>query len=280
MSNIIREIQCFWCGSFSKENNPVTVSEDVPPRWLTGEKKVKAKNCVPQCENCKIGLSGLDDAVNGYFRYGAEVDLDKVERHTIRINNKGTSARQIILHNNIDYAQSNGSLLLWLRKLLAGLWYKEKGTYYDGGMLFLTPWITFDDKDMYISHIVPSSTFLCDIIFNIDKFLGFNYEIDYQKKIPFCYNFDISKLSNIPKPLHLTRFSIYSRFIGYCLFLPKSLADNPFSFISLYNKPPLYVENWLKGFQFIPSTTVIELVKSLKNISADEAAKRVTVLNK
>src|SRR5215471_17659198 len=84
-----KNIQCYWCGSSGDEKNRVTISEDVPPRWLTGIRTVKKKNCVPQCNECKNALALLDDAVNGYFRYGAGVDLEKVEKNTFQRRNKG-----------------------------------------------------------------------------------------------------------------------------------------------------------------------------------------------
>lgn len=267
--------QCYWCGTFGDSNNHVTISEDVPPRWLSGIKKVKKENCVPQCETCKKNLAVLDYAVNEYFRYGAGVDLDKVERANLMTNNKGFGTRKINLHGNIDYAQSNGCLLLWLRKLLVGLWYKENKSRFDGGMFLLAPWITFDDEIFYITQTVIPSNVSWSLLFDIDDFLGYNHETELTKRIAFKYSFILSSKINIPAPLQLLRFAIYGNFCGYCLFIPNFEKINPQIFIPYFGYPPLYIEKWLKGFPYYQSSFVVELTNSLKSISPEEAAKRV-----
>jgi len=177
--------QCFWCGTFGNDKNHVSISEDVPPRWLSGEKKIKMSNCVPQCKECKNALALLDDSVVGYFKYGPGIDLEKVEGSNNFVNNKGLYARRINLNGNEDYAQANGCLLLWLRKLLVGLWYKEKGTYFDGGMFLLAHWLTFDDPEMYVSGVVTPTQVAINLLFDIDdEITGNDYQTEFYKKHP------------------------------------------------------------------------------------------------
>ena len=275
MGKRVKDKQCYWCGSLDNDSNHVNISEDVPPRWLSGIKKVKKENCVPQCETCKKDLAVLDYAVNEYFRYGAGVDLDKVERANLLSNNKGFGTRKINLNGNVDYAQSNGALLLWLRKLLVGLWYKEKNNRFDGGMFILAPWLSFDDKDAYVSNTVILSEKARALLFDIDDYFGYDYLYDNMNKIPFKFSFISSSLIAIPAPLQLLRFAIYGNYCGYCLFIPKHEIISPLKFLTLVNKPPLYIEKWLKGYPYFKSSKVVELVNSLKSISPEEAVKRV-----
>lgn len=268
--------QCFWCGSFDKENNHVTVSEDVPPRWLSGEKKVKKINCVPQCNECKNALSGLDDAVNGYFRYGAETDLEKVEQNTSWLNNKGVYARKIDLNGKEDYAQSNGCLLLWLRKLLVGLWYKENDTFFNGQTVILANWLSFDDNFFYISNIVTPKEISIKLQFNIDlEMIQNDYLTDFKMKTPFSFSFIPSSRSGVELPLQLLRFAIYGRYPGYCLYIPEMSESNLLKVFHLLEKDPLYIKYWLRGYPYYPPSDVVSMVNSLKSISAEEAAKRV-----
>jgi len=268
--------QCFWCGTFGNEKNHVSVSEDVPPRWLSGEKKVKISNCVPQCKECKSALAQLDDSVVGYFKYGAAIDLDKVEGSNSFVNNKGLFARKINLNGNEDYAQSNGCLLLWLRKLLVGLWYKEKGTCFDGGMFLLAHWLKFDEPEMYVSGVVTPTQVILKLLFDIDdEITGNDYKAEFKRKTPFDYIFIPSSRSRVPFPIQLLRFSIYGSFAGYCMYLPKFPIISPSSFSNMVGKPPFYLEKWIKGYPYFPPSTVVTLVNSIKNISAEEAAKRV-----
>jgi hypothetical protein len=275
MSKRARNKECYWCGSLDNDSNHVNISEDVPPRWLSGIKRVKEKNCVPQCNTCKNNLAVLDNAVNEYFRYGAGVNLDIVEQNNLFSNNKGVIARKINLHGKIDYAQSNGCLLLWLRKLLVGLWYKEKNNRFDGGMFILAPWLSFDDKDAYVANTVIPSEKARALLFDIDDYFGYDYLYDNINKIPFKFSFISSSLIAIPAPLQLLRFSIYGSYCGYCLFIPKNVIISPLKFLTLVDKPPLYIEKWLKGYPYFKSSKVIELVNSLKSISPEEATKRV-----
>jgi len=274
MSNKTTNKPCFWCGSFNTENNHVTISEDVPPRWLSGIKSVKEANCVPQCERCKKDLALLDNAVNDYFRYGAKVDLDKVERSNSSSNNKGYIARKIFLNGNIDYAQSNGSLLLWLRKLLSGLWYKKNDNRFNGLMLILAPWITFDDGYFFVSKTVISKYDSMSLLFNIDEQFNFNnYEMNNNKS-HFKYTFINSPLLYIPEPLQLLRFSIFEEKFGYCLFIPETYIYNT-SIISLfYDKPPLYIKNWIRC-DYQKTSFVVDLLNSQRSITPEEATKRV-----
>jgi len=266
--------QCYWCGTIGDTSNRVTVSEDVPPRWLSGEKKVKENNCVPQCNICKKDLAVLDNAVNGYFKYGPGIDLDKLEKENLWSNNKGFSARKINLNGNVDYAQANGALLLWLRKLLVGLWYKEKNNRFDGGMFILAPWLSFDDQYFYVLQTVIPSSVLWPLLFDIDDFFGFDYETEFTKRAAFKYSFISSSQINIPEPLQFLRFSIYGNFCGYCLFIPEFKKINPQIFIPFVGYPPLYIEKWL-NCQYFPSSFAVTLIDSLKSISPEEAAKRV-----
>jgi len=268
--------QCFWCGSLDKENNHVSISEDVPPRWLSGEKKVRKSNCVPQCNECKNALALLDDSVVGYFNYGPGIDLEKIEGSNNFVNNKGLYARKINLYGNNDYAQANGCLLLWLRKLLVGLWYKEQETYFDGGMFLLAHWLTFDDAEMYISGVVTPTQVTINLLFDIDdEITGNDYLTEFYKKTPFDYTFVPSSRSGVPFPLQLLRFSIYGSFAGYCMYLPKFPIISPSSFSNMFGKPPYHLEKWIKGYPYFSPSTVVTLVNSIKNISAEEAAKRV-----
>jgi hypothetical protein len=267
--------QCYWCGTIGDACNRVTISEDVPPRWLSGEKKVKEINCVPQCNICKKDLAVLDNAVNGYFKYGPGIDLNKIEKDNLWSNNKGFSARKIILNGNIDYAQSNGALLLWLRKLLVGLWYKEKNSRFDGGIFILAPWLSFDDQYFFMSQIVIPSNVSWSLLFDIDDFLGFDYETESLKKIEFKYSFISSQQINLPAPLQLLRFAIYGSFCGYCLFFPGLDINNIQMLKPFFDYPPLYLEKWLKGFPYFASSMVVKLTDSLKSISPEEAARRV-----
>jgi hypothetical protein len=275
MRDRVKDKQCYWCGLFDSDNNPVTVSEDVPPRWLTGIKEVKEMNCVPQCEECKKGLNGLDDAVNGYFRYGPGIHLDKIERNTIRIKNKGVYARKINLNGKEDYAQSNGALLLWLRKLLVGIWYKEYDIRFDGTMYILTPWITYDNPDLYVSMIATPSIKSNELLAHIDEEFSIDTLTGLVNKNPFKFIFIPSSHSVMPLPLQLLRFAIYGSFIGYCLYIPEPIKSNLPIALNMLGKPPLYIENWLKGFPYIPPSTVTVFVNSLKEISAEEAEKKV-----
>jgi len=275
MGKRVKDKQCYWCGSLDNDSNHVNISEDVPPRWLSGIKKVKKANCVPQCETCKKNLAVLDYAVNEYFRYGAGVDLDKVERANLLSNNKGIGTRKFNLHGNIDYAQANGCLLLWLRKLLVGLWYKERNSHFDGEMFILAPWITFDNKEVYVSNILIPSKISWPLLLDIDDFFRNDYNIEYTKNIPFRFTFIQSSQIDIPIPLKLLRFSIYGSFCGYCLFIPKHKIISPSVIFSLFNKPPLFIEKWLKGINYFSSSDVVKLTNSLKSISPEEASNRV-----
>ena len=268
--------QCYWCGTFGNKKNHVTTSEDVPPRWLSGEKKVKILNCVPQCKECKNALALLDDSVVGYFKYGAAIDLEKVEGSNNFVNNKGLYARKIDLYGNKDYAQANGCLLLWLRKLLVGLWYKEKGTYFEGGMFLLAHWLTFNEPEMYVSGVVTPTKEVLKLLFDIDdEITGNDYQAEFKRKTPFNYTFVPPSRNEVPFPLQLLRFSIYGSFAGYCMYLPKFPIISPSSFSNIFGKPPYHLEKWIKGFPYIPPSIVVTLANSIKDISAEEAAKRV-----
>jgi len=275
MGKRTRNKECYWCGSLDNDSNHVTISEDVPPRWLSGIKKVKKENCVPQCNTCKNNLAVLDNAVNEYFRYGAGVDLDIVEQNNTFSNNKGIIARKIDFHGKTDYAQSSDCLLLWLRKILVGLWYKEKDSYFDGGMFILAPWLSFDNKNSYVSNIVTPSEIARSLLFDIDDYFGYDYLYDNMNKIPFKFLFINSSLIDIPAPLQLLRFAIYGSYCGYCLFIPKHEIISPLEFLTLFNKSPLYIEKWLRGYPYYQSSDVVKLVSSLKSVSPEEAAKRV-----
>jgi hypothetical protein len=275
MGKRARNKECYWCGSLDNDSNHVNINEDVPPRWLSGIKRVKEENCVPQCNTCKSNLAVLDNAVNEYFRYGAGVDLDIVEQNNTFSNNKGVIARKINFHGKTDYAQSNGCLLLWLRKLLVGLWYKEKDSRFDGGMFILAPWLSFDDKDFYMSNIVIPSEVSRSLLFNIDDYFGYDYLYDNMNKISFKFLFINSSLINIPAPLQLLRFAIYGSYCGYCLFIPNIKNIDPIIFKPIVGYPPLYIEKWLRGYPYYQSSDVVKLVNSLKSISSEEAAKRV-----
>jgi hypothetical protein len=279
MNNNEAEIkQCFWCGSFTTKENRVTVSEDVPPRWLSGIKKVIKSNCVPQCEECKVALSGLDESVNGYFKYGASIDLEKVKKTNNFLDNKGLYSRKIKLNGNEDFAQSNGCLLLWLRKLLVGLWCKEQGTYFNGGMFILAHWLSFDDPERYFSGAVTPTVKTLEILFDIDEQItGINTQAELEKRKPFNFTFVPSSKSGILFPLQLLRFSIYGSYTGYCLFVPEISESNLFILHNLFEKTPYYLKYWIRGFPYYPPSIVIALINSLKSISAEEVAKRVRV---
>ena len=274
-------IRCFWCGSYKSETSHVRVNEDVPPRWLSGEKKVKKSNCVPQCKECQNALAMLDDAVMGYFKSGVYKDMDKIEKNISFLNNKGIYARKIILNGKIDYAQSNGNLLLWLRKLLAGLWYKQYNKYFNSGMYILSHWLSFDDPDRYFSNTVTPTERTLEILFNIDeKIADVNYYEDCIKKVPFVYKFFSPSECGIPKPFQLLRFAIYGSYAGYCLYLPEITEIKDKNILKeIYWRSPFYFEYWLKGYHAFSSSDVIKLVNSTKLITAEEAAKRVRVNN-
>jgi hypothetical protein len=267
--------QCYCCGTLDNESKHVNISEDVPPRWLSGIKTVKKENCIPQCNTCRNNLAVLDNAVNEYFRYGAGVNLDIVEQNNLWTNNKSIGTRKINLNGNIDYAQSNGCLLLWLRKLLVGLWYKEKNSRFEGGMFVLVPWLSFDDSSLYVINTATPPEESRSLLFDIDDYFRYDYILDSRMKIPFKFSFINSPLINIPAPLQLLRFAIYGRFCGYCLFIPNYEKVNPKIFFPFFDKPPLHIEKWLKGFPYYQSSDVVKLVNSLKSISAEEAATRV-----
>jgi hypothetical protein len=275
MGKRVKNKPCYWCGSLDNENNRVTKSEDVPPRWLSGIKKVKKENCVPQCNSCKNYLAMLDDSANWYFKYGANVDVEKVIQANFFSNNKGIGARKIDLNGKIDFAQANAALLLWLRKLLVGLWYKEKDDRFDGGMYILAPWLTFDDLNFYVSKMVIPSSLSWPLLLDIDDFFGVNHNIDNTIKIPFEYAFIQSSRIKLPSPLQLLRFAIYENYCGYCLFFPKIDKGNHQAVLPFDRYPPLYIDKWLLGPQYFPSSFVVELENSLKPITSEEAAKRV-----
>jgi hypothetical protein len=278
MSKRVRDKQCYWCGSLDNDSNHVTVSEDIPPRWLSGEKKVKEPNCIPQCEECKNALQGLDNAVNGYFKYGASIDIEKVKKYNDFVNNKGFNSRKINLNGSEDFVQSNGCLLLWLRKLLVGLWYKEKGTYYSGSMFILAHWLSFDDPEMYVSNTVTPTTKTLNILFDIDEQItGNNYKAESIRKTPFDFTFVPPSKSGILFPLQLLRFSIYGSYTGYCLFIPEVTEPNLLIAYNLFEQDPYYLKYWLKSFPYLSPSTVIALNNSLKSISAEEVTKRVRV---
>ena len=71
------------------------------------------------------------------------------------------------------------------------------------------------------------------------------------------------------------RFSIYGSFAGYCMYVPKVPAINPSLLSDLNNKTPYHFEKWIIGFPYIPPSTVVTLANSIKDITAEEAAKRV-----
>jgi len=265
---------CFWCGAFDNDNNHVTISEDVPPRWLSGIKKVKEVNCVPQCETCKNNLAPLDYAVNDYFRYGAKVDLDKVERSSLLSNNKGIVSRKIILNGNIDYAQSNGCLLLWLRKLLSGLWYKKNEKRFNGLMLILAPWLSFDDEFFFISKTVIPSKYSWNLLFDIDEHFNIVHNISNTNNCPFNYLFINSPLLYVPEPLQLLRFAIFEKKCGYCLFIPETIIGNTSVLSLFFEKPPLYINHWLRC-DYRDSSFIVDVLNSQKIVTPEEAAKRV-----
>ena len=273
--------RCFWCGTFGNESSRVKVNEDVPPRWLSGIKKVKKHNCVPQCKECQNALAMLDDAVMGYFKSGVYKDMDKIEKNISFVNNKGIYTRKIILNGQIDYAQSNGNLLLWLRKLLAGLWYKQFNSYFNSGMFILAHWITFDDPHFYFSNTVTPTEKTLEILFNIDENIAdVNYYKDCNQKEPFVYKFFSSSESGISMPFQLLRFAIYGSYAGYCLYLPEITEIKDKNILKeIYCRSPFYFEYWLKGFHAYSPSQVIELVSSTKSVTAEEAAKRVRVNN-
>jgi hypothetical protein len=260
MRNRIKDKQCYWCGTFDSDNNPVTVSEDVPSRWLTRIKEVKEINCVPQCEECKKSLNGLDDAANGYFRYGPGINLDKIARNTKRVKNKGIYARKIILNGKEDYAQSNGVLLLWLRKLLVRVWYKEYDKRFNGSMFILTLWITYDSPELYVSKIAIPSIKTNNLLAYIDEEFSIDTLTGLINIKSFKFNFIPPSHSGVPLPLQLLRFAIYGSFIGYCLYIPETSENILPILINIHRKPPLYIENWLIGFPYIPPSTVTGLV--------------------
>jgi len=264
---------CYWCGTFDDDTNHVTISEDVPPRWLSGIKSVKEANCVPQCETCKKDLALLDNAVNDYFRYGAKVDLDKVERSNSSSNNKGYIARKILLNGNIDYAQSNGSLLLWLRKLLSGLWYKKNDNRFNGLMLILAPWITFDDGYFFVSNTVIPKNVSLSLLFSIDEHFNYIHNGNDTNNSDFKYTFINSSLLYVPEPLQLIRFAIYEK-CGYCLYIPEEILNDNSILSLFFNKPPLYISHWLRC-DYRDSQFVVDLLKSQKSITPEEATKRV-----
>lgn len=268
--------QCFWCGTLGDLKNRVTVSEDVPPRWLSGERKVKRINCVPQCDECKNALARLDDSVNTWFRFGAGIDLDIVEQDNFFRNNKGYISRKINLHGEKDYAQSNPCLLLWLRKLLLGLWYKEKKEFFNGNTYILAHWVTEPDPNFYLTKVVLPKEKIMEIQLDIDiKITGKTYEDDFEKRPPFTFNFISPSRSGVELPLQLLRFSIYGRFTGYCLYFPKKSFNDIFKLLSLYERDPLYLKYWLNSFISYSPSQIITMTNSLKSLSAEEVAKRV-----
>lgn len=273
-------VRCFWCGTPRSDSFHVRVNEDVPPRWLSGEKNVKKSNCVPQCKECQNALSILDDAVVGYFKSGIYKDMDKVEKNISFNNNKGIYVRKIILDGRIDYAQSNGNLLLWLRKLMAGLWYKQYNNFFSGQMFILSHWISFDDPTMYISNSVPATKKILDILYDLDEeFTGVNNIENSNKKESFTFKFIPSSISGVSLPFQLLRFAIYGSYAGYCLYLTEITKQNLFTVFNMQGKAPLFMENWLKCYPAFPPSFVIELVNSTKAITPEEAAKRVRVNN-
>jgi len=274
MGNRVKDKPCYWCGSYDNDNNQVTISEDVPPRWLSGIKKVKEINCVPQCETCKNNLAPLDYAVNDYFRYGAKVDLDKVERANLRSNNKGYVSRKIILNGNIDYAQSNGCLLLWLRKLLSGLWYKKNDNRFNGLMLILAPWLSFEDKYFFVCQTVIPKEVSRSLLSNIEKHLNFVHEVRDTNKEPFKYTFINSPLLYVPEPFQLLRFEILDDKCGYCLFIPEIIEADTSILSSFSDKPPLYINHWLRC-DYQNSSFAVDLLNSQKSITLEEVTKRV-----
>jgi len=266
---------CFWCGSLDNENNHVTISEDVPPRWLSGITKVKEKNCVPQCEKCKKDLALLDNAVSDYFRYGAGVHLDKVEHSNLLSKNKSFVSRKIILNGNTDYVQANGCLFLWLRKLLSGLWYKENNNRFNGLMLILAPWLSFNEDYFFICNKVIPSNFSYNLLLDIDEYIGYIHIIDDINKVPFKYTFiQSSKKLSIISPLQLLRFAIYENFCGYCLFIPDKIIGNTSILSNYFDKPPLYIYSWLKS-SYCDSSFIVNLTNSLKLNTTEEVTKRV-----
>jgi hypothetical protein len=272
-------IRCFWCGTFNNKTTHVRVNEDVPPRWLSGIKKVKRENCVPQCNECQDALAMLDDAVNGYFKSGAYVDMDRIESNISFLNNKGFYARKIKLNGNDDYVQSNYCLLLWLRKLLNGLWYKQNNTYFDGNIFILSHWLTIDNPSFYISNTVTPTREKLEILFDIDeKIIRYNYKLDFEKKIPFYYNFIPSSQSGVPLPLQLLRFAIYNSYAGYCLYMPEYTELNVLLANNAMGKAPYFINKWIKCCPAYPPSYIIKLVNTLKLISSEEAAKKVKIL--
>jgi hypothetical protein len=232
---------------------------------------------VPQCEECKNNLAKLDDAVNVYFRSGAGIHLDKVERSIAKTNNKGINARKINLNCNEDYAQSNGALLFWLRKLLVGLWYKYKNTYFDGEMIILAPWVTFDVPEIFVSGYATKPNELWAILFNIDIVItGSDYKKDCEEKTPFSFTFIPEYENVVPTPLQLLRFAIFGCFSGYCLYIPNTPMPSSSIISNMFGKAPLCIERWLKS-PYLTSPTVAELVNEHKSISAYEATNRVRV---
>ena len=274
MGKRVKNKPCYWCGSLDNENNRVTKSEDVPPRWLSGIIEVKEINCVPQCETCKKNLASLDNAVSDYFRFGAKANLDKVERSNLRSNNKGYVSRKIILNGNTDYAQSNGSLLLWLRKLLSGLWYKKNDNRFNGLMLILAPWLSFDDDFFFISKSVVPSEISWSLLVDIEKHFNFVHNTEDTNKCPFNYTFLNSPLIYVPEPLQLIRFAIFEEKCGYCLFIPETIKDDTSILSLFFDKPPLYINYWLRC-DYRDSSFAVDLLNSQKSITPEEAAKRV-----
>ena len=225
-------------------------------------------------------LAMLDDAVVGYFKSGVYKDMDKVEKNISFVNNKGIYVRKIILDEKIDYAQSNVNLLLWLRKLLAGLWYKQYNSFFGGQMFILSHWITFDDPTMYISNSVPTTRKIIDILFDLDEeFTGVSYIENSSKKETFSYRFIPSSISGVSSPFHLLRFAIYGSYVGYCLYLTEISKQNLFTVFNMQGNAPLFLENWLMCFPAYPPSFVIKLVNNTKAITPEEAAKRVRVNN-
>ena len=262
--------QCYWCGSFGNDANPVTISEDVPPRWLSGVKKIKEINCVPQCELCKKALKPLDTAVVDYFKYGAKIDLSKVERSNELTNNRGFKARKVILNGSEDFILPNGTLALWLRKLLVGIWYKDKGKYFEGSILTLAPWITWDDPDLSVSNIIIPSSESKALYSDIDAQIIGNDQQCYEQTIPFTSTFIHASRCGVPMPLELLRFSIYAKYFGYCLYIPSAVTANPPAMPSY-----LSIRRWSKCFPYIPPEKIGGLLAGTKSITNEEAVARV-----
>ena len=59
------------------------------------------------------------------------------------------------------------------------------------------------------------------------------------------------------------------------MYIPKVPTNSLSLLPNLYGKPPYHFEKWVIGFPYIPPSTVVTLAKSIKDITAEEAAKRV-----